>query len=186
MGWGVRRFHNNIHIFSNPIEFGRSRTPSNCCIAVLYCCATTFISWFLPVCCLFIFVPVRGQTLNFVKKFIRQSVVTAAPLLSDAVAFTRINSRDHQRDFYDGNPPVVELLSHVVKSQECCLSHTHVCASTRKTASRVDARQVAGLLFCHTHTQKRGSIRETAAYPGAMYKLAGGTVTCTGQVADCT
>ena len=27
MGWGVRRFRNNIYMFSNPTEFGTSPTP---------------------------------------------------------------------------------------------------------------------------------------------------------------
>ena len=27
LGWGVRRFHNDIYMFSNKPEFGKSRTP---------------------------------------------------------------------------------------------------------------------------------------------------------------
>ena len=27
LGWGVRRFHNNIYMFSDPTEFGKSQTP---------------------------------------------------------------------------------------------------------------------------------------------------------------
>ena len=27
LGWGVQRFHNNIHIVSDPTEFGKSQTP---------------------------------------------------------------------------------------------------------------------------------------------------------------
>ena len=27
LGWGVRRFHDNIYTFSNPTEFGESQTP---------------------------------------------------------------------------------------------------------------------------------------------------------------
>ena len=27
LGWGVRRFHSNIYMFSNPTEFGISQTP---------------------------------------------------------------------------------------------------------------------------------------------------------------
>ena len=27
LGWGVRRFHNNIYMFPNPTEFGKPHTP---------------------------------------------------------------------------------------------------------------------------------------------------------------
>ena len=27
LGWGVRRFHNNIYMFSSPTELGQSQTP---------------------------------------------------------------------------------------------------------------------------------------------------------------
>ena len=30
LGWGVRRFHNNMHIVSNPTEFRKSQTPYSC------------------------------------------------------------------------------------------------------------------------------------------------------------
>ena len=27
LGWGVRRFHDHIYMFSNPTEFGKLQTP---------------------------------------------------------------------------------------------------------------------------------------------------------------
>ena len=33
LGWGVRRFHDNTYMFSNPTEFGESQTPYSVCAA---------------------------------------------------------------------------------------------------------------------------------------------------------
>ena len=30
LGWGVRRFHHSVCMFSNPTEFGKSQTPCRC------------------------------------------------------------------------------------------------------------------------------------------------------------